>query len=151
VPACSTLPILSSFCGGYKRSESPSINSTEFISVVSVLARHSSGNYERLLRSFFERLIPYMFRPKSVMQYHEWYWDNFKFIIHEMFLYAIGFLLKQGAVRFCFAANVAWLLRRRCRGRFSRTNAAIRHSGNIWSRSSIETNNLIACLSVRTC
>ena len=26
------------------------------------------------------------------MQYNEWYWDNFKFIVHEMFLYAIGIL-----------------------------------------------------------
>jgi hypothetical protein len=29
------------------------------------------------------------------MQYNEWYWDNFKFVIHEMFLYTIGCLLKH--------------------------------------------------------
>jgi|SRR6266446_303830 hypothetical protein len=67
----------------------------EFISVVSALARYSSVNDDKPLRSFVERLIPYMFRPKSVMQYNEWYWDNFKFVIHEMFLYAIGVLLKH--------------------------------------------------------
>ena len=48
----------------------------EFISVVSALARYSSVNDDKPLRSFFEKLIPYMFRPKSVMQYSEWYWDN---------------------------------------------------------------------------
>lgn len=67
----------------------------EFIGVVSAMARYSSNDDERLLRSFFEKLIPYMFRPKSVTQYSNWYWDNFKFVIHEMFLYAIGFLLKH--------------------------------------------------------
>lgn len=66
----------------------------EFISVVSAVARYSSANDDKLVRTLFERLIPYMFRPKTVMQYNEWYWDNFKFIIHEMFLYAIGLLLK---------------------------------------------------------
>jgi hypothetical protein len=45
--------------------------------------------------AFFEKLIPYMFRPKSLMQYNHWCWGNFKFIIHEMFLYAIGVLLKH--------------------------------------------------------
>jgi hypothetical protein len=67
----------------------------EFISVVSTLARYSSVNDDKPLRGFFEKLIPYMFRPKSVMQYNDWYWDNFRFVIHEMFLYAIGFLLKH--------------------------------------------------------
>lgn len=67
----------------------------EFISVVSAMARYSSVNDDKPLRTFFEKLIPYMFRPKTVMQYNEWYWDNFKFVIHEMFLYAIGILLKH--------------------------------------------------------
>jgi hypothetical protein len=67
----------------------------EFISVVSAIARYSSLNDDRPLHRFFERLIPYMFRPKSVMQYNTWYWDNFNFVIHEMFLYAIGFLLQR--------------------------------------------------------
>jgi hypothetical protein len=40
--------------------------------------------------TFFEKLISYMFRPKDVTRYYEWYWDNFKFVIYEMFLYAIG-------------------------------------------------------------
>jgi hypothetical protein len=67
----------------------------EFIGVVSTVVRYSNANDDKPLRSFFEKLIPYMFRPKNVMQYNEWYWDNFRFIIHEMFLYAIGLLLKH--------------------------------------------------------
>lgn len=67
----------------------------EFISVVSAMARYSSANDDKPLRTFLEKLIPYMFRPKTVMQYNEWYWDNFKFVIHEIFLYTIAILLKH--------------------------------------------------------
>lgn len=67
----------------------------EFVGVISAVARYSPIDSEKLLHRFFEKLIPYMFRPKSLMQYNDWYWDNFRFIIHEMFLYTIGFLLKH--------------------------------------------------------
>jgi TIR domain len=67
----------------------------EYIGVISTFARYWSTKDAKPIHGFFERLIPYMFRPKSVMQYNDYYWDNFKFIIHEMFLYTIGFLLKQ--------------------------------------------------------
>jgi SEFIR domain-containing protein len=50
----------------------------EFIGVVSAVARYSSANDDSQLRRFFEKLIPYMFRPRAVMQYNEWYWDNFQ-------------------------------------------------------------------------
>ncbi len=37
-----------------------------------------------------------MFRPKSLTSpYYQWYWDNFRFVILKMFLYAVGFLLKH--------------------------------------------------------
>jgi hypothetical protein len=43
---------------------------------------------------FFEGLLPYMFKHESVSTYHEWDFDNFRFIIHELFLYAITGYLK---------------------------------------------------------
>ena len=70
----------------------------EFIGVVSAIARYSLVDNEKPLRSFFEKLIPYMFRPKTLMQYNNWYWDNFRFVIHEMFLYTIGVFLKYERV-----------------------------------------------------
>jgi len=30
-----------------------------------------------------------------LMQYNEWYFDNFAFVIHELFLYTVGLLLKH--------------------------------------------------------
>ena len=46
------------------------------------------------LHRFFENLIPYMDSPEGVSTWKESDFDNFKFIIHELFLYAISSLLK---------------------------------------------------------
>ncbi len=35
-----------------------------------------------------------MFRPEGITTYQEWDFDNFKFIIHELFLYAVAILIK---------------------------------------------------------
>lgn len=57
---------------------------------------HYAPSEENILKlhRFFESLIPYMNRPENVMQWSEWDFDNFKFIIHELFLYAVAILLK---------------------------------------------------------
>lgn len=47
------------------------------------------------LHRFFESLIPYMSRPENVSRYSEGDFDNFKFIVHELFLYLIAILLKH--------------------------------------------------------
>ena len=57
------------------------------------------------LHRFFERLIPYLGRPEEVMSYSEWDFDNFKFIIEELFLYCIACLIKYE----CYEA-VSYLL-----------------------------------------
>ena len=67
----------------------------EYLSVISAIARYSDFKDDRLLHRFFEKLIPYMYRPKSLMQYNDWYFDNFAFLIHELFLYTVAFLLRH--------------------------------------------------------
>lgn len=46
------------------------------------------------IHRFFERLIPYLERPQKISSYREWDFDNFKFIIHELFLYALASLIR---------------------------------------------------------
>lgn len=46
------------------------------------------------LHKFFENIIPYMDNPKGTLARMESDFDNFRFIIHELFLYAISSLLK---------------------------------------------------------
>lgn len=67
----------------------------EFIQLLLTIARYDSREefIERLHR-FFESLIPYMFRPEGVISWREWDFDNFRFIIHELFLYAVATLIR---------------------------------------------------------
>ncbi|MFQ2659208.1 SEFIR domain-containing protein [Aeromonas caviae] len=47
------------------------------------------------LHRFFESILPYMYKPKHISQYCDWDFDNFRFIVHELFLYALAVLLKH--------------------------------------------------------
>ena len=47
------------------------------------------------LHNFFESLIPYMYSPPNTSQWSDWDYDNFKFIIHELYLYLIAILIKN--------------------------------------------------------
>lgn len=47
---------------------------------------------------FFESIFAYMNRPQSISQYNEWDFDNYKFIVHELFLYALAVLLKHNRI-----------------------------------------------------
>ena len=67
--------------------------------------RDTTDTYQQLHR-FLEGLIPYMERPHNITRYSDWDFDNFKFIIHELFLYIVTSLLKYE----CFE-GVSYLLR----------------------------------------
>ena len=68
----------------------------EYIEVVSSIARYASSRENvRLVHKFLESLIPYMYRPKNVNQWSTDDFDNFKFIVHELFLYTSAIFLKH--------------------------------------------------------
>ncbi len=46
------------------------------------------------LRRFLERLIPFLDRTKNISSYEDWDFDNYRFIIHEIFLYLVAILVK---------------------------------------------------------
>ena len=67
----------------------------EAIQVFSTIARYDPRvEFIVNIHRFFESLIPYMFSVEDVTPWRKWYSDNFKFIIHELFLYAIAIFLK---------------------------------------------------------
>ena len=67
----------------------------EAIQLFITIAQYTTDNeYIHKLHRFFERLISYLHKPQNVNQWHEWDSDNFKFIVHELLLYAIAVLLK---------------------------------------------------------
>ena len=67
----------------------------EAIQLFITIAQYSpTEEYVRRIHRLFENLIPYMYRPSNISSWQEWDFDNYKFIIHELFLYALTVLLK---------------------------------------------------------
>lgn len=67
----------------------------EVIELLSVISQYSCTEENIIIvHRFFESLLPYMERPESVRSWNDTDFDNFKFIINELFLYAIGVFIK---------------------------------------------------------
>ncbi|MBE7432987.1 MAG: TIR domain-containing protein [Anaerolineales bacterium] len=48
--------------------------------------------------SFFEKLIPYLTKREHVTKWNDWDFDNFRIIVHELFLYCIAAFIKKDYV-----------------------------------------------------
>lgn len=67
----------------------------QIIEIITSLLLYLDNNETRtVLHRFFEQIIPYMENPKDIRSYRERDYDNFKFINHELFLYAIALMIK---------------------------------------------------------
>ncbi len=67
----------------------------EAIQVFTAIGQYAPSEENILkLHRFLESLIPYMSRPEQITSYRDWDFDNFKFLAHELFLYAIAILIK---------------------------------------------------------
>lgn len=74
----------------------------EFVQVTLAIAQYAAnGDMQKKLHRFFEQLLPYLDRPEKMNSHHTWAFDNFKFIIHELYLYTIAILIRYE--RFDFA------------------------------------------------
>lgn len=49
----------------------------------------------RVVHRFLESLIPYLDRPRNATQWREGDFDNFKFIIHELYLYSVACFIRH--------------------------------------------------------
>ena len=80
----------------------------EAIGIFLAIAQYRGDTPEAIqqLHRFLESLIPYMEKPEHVTSWNDWDFDNFKFILHELFLYTVACLLKYE----CFD-SVSYLLR----------------------------------------
>lgn len=68
----------------------------EAITLFITLAQYAPTEENVLkVHRFFEDLIPYMSRRENVNSWGEWDFDNFKFIIHELFLYVVAIFTKH--------------------------------------------------------
>ncbi|KPG75897.1 toll/interleukin-1 receptor domain-containing protein [Stenotrophomonas maltophilia] len=74
----------------------------EFVQVATAIAQYApTDDMQKKLHRFFEQLLPYLDRPEHMTSYHTLAFDNFKFIVHELYLYTIAILIRYE--RFDFA------------------------------------------------
>lgn len=68
----------------------------ELIEVFASVAQYDNTKTSApVIHRFFESLLPYLDRPEGVNSYHEWDWDNLKFIVQECFILCIAVFLKH--------------------------------------------------------
>ncbi len=68
----------------------------ELLEVFNCLCQYrNTAETHKLLHRFFEKTISYYERPEGVNNWKGWDFDNYKFVIHELFLYCIGIMLKN--------------------------------------------------------
>lgn len=68
----------------------------EFIQVLNVFTQYADTQlYIPTIHRFFDSLVPYLSRPQHISQYNQTDFDNFKFIVHELFLYSLALLLRH--------------------------------------------------------
>lgn len=67
----------------------------EYIQLIIAVAQYKPiPEFGERLHRFIESLIPYMDRPEHITSYNRLEFDNYKFIVHELFLYTLAVLLK---------------------------------------------------------
>ena len=67
----------------------------QLIQLFMTISQYSpTDEFLQKIHRFFESLIPYMHKPPNVHEWSEWDFDNFRFIVHELFLYASAILLR---------------------------------------------------------
>lgn len=68
----------------------------EIIEMFVLLARFNNENeIPRLVHRFLESLIHYMSPPPNTQSYRDWDFDNYRFLIHELYLYAVACFIRH--------------------------------------------------------
>ena len=66
----------------------------EILEVFILLAKFNAKDSAMLVHRFLENLIPYMNPPPNVGSYREWDFDNYRFVVHELYLYAVACFIR---------------------------------------------------------
>jgi hypothetical protein len=68
----------------------------ELIEIFNVVARHDLGEPHIMsIHRLFEKLLPYLQRPRSMSSYRQWDFDNYRFIVWEIYLYAVAIFIQR--------------------------------------------------------
>lgn len=68
----------------------------EIVELLLVLAKYyNDDEAARPIHRFLESIIPYMKPAPSTGYHHEWEFDNYKFLVHELYLYTLASFIKH--------------------------------------------------------
>lgn len=62
--------------------------------IYSIASYRDNAETIRITHQFFESILPYLFRPEHIRSWNETDFDNFRFIVHELFLYTVSIYIK---------------------------------------------------------
>lgn len=66
----------------------------QFIELLNVLAKYREVEFVGdQIHNFFESTIPYLYSERGFNNYRDWEYDNYRFILEELFLYSLAVLL----------------------------------------------------------
>lgn len=67
----------------------------EFLSIISAIAQYGvERDFCEVFHRFFEKAAQYMYRPENVHSWNDFDFDNYKFIVHELFLSMIAIFVR---------------------------------------------------------
>jgi len=67
----------------------------EYLEVIRVVAQHNPGSDgPEVIHRFIESILPYSVAPSGLMSHTRWQFDNFCFLIYEMYLLTVAIFLK---------------------------------------------------------
>ena len=70
----------------------------EFLSLINIICKYNTNDsvtqFADIIHKFLEELFPFTDRPKGITSYHKCDWDNYKFIVNDIFLNIIAIALK---------------------------------------------------------
>jgi len=66
----------------------------EFVEYIRIVCQYGSDNYFEQIFEFLEKSISFVFPPAGVSSWQERWFDNYRFILRELFLYLIAILVK---------------------------------------------------------
>lgn len=67
----------------------------ECLTLINDIAANIPGeDASTVVYRFLEKIASYMYRPETISQWSSWDFDNFKFIVHEIFLYTVATFIK---------------------------------------------------------
>ncbi|WP_053143674.1 SEFIR domain-containing protein [Erwinia billingiae] len=74
----------------------------EFINLIGLVSRFNLGtDFSKRLHAFFQEALGYYYAPESVTSFRDSDYDNFKFIIGELYLYTVASYLKYERFEEC--------------------------------------------------